>query len=196
MGRPKKPEAKPPVPKQRNERKEPSEKPKRQAMKTRPLPKNKNDMKSLAKYRTEYSQKTLANRLRSLSAENRASFAKYANISARQVQRMSPTNTRTAHPSKLVEGAVMLWKCLVSSELHQATMKKLQEEVESDYGALVPQRTLKNWTRGVLKPPAPQIIRESNDPALRLRGAPEAHHVTIHRDIIALSRVRPKVVNA
>ena len=30
----------------------------------------------------------------------------------------------------------------------------------------------------------------------RLRGAPEAHHVTIHRDIIALSRVRPKVVNA
>jgi hypothetical protein len=165
MGRPKTvkakaPKAKPSAAKPATVRKSTPKK-----AKTRPLPKDKNDMAELAKYHTEYSKVTLGNRINSLSPENRALFTKLVKRSARTVQRWAPSGNRCAWPQKIQTAAKAHWKTLVEEHMHAATMKKLQDEVEIYEEVLVPVRTLKSWILCRQKPYAPPYTAPSNDPS-------------------------------
>ena len=130
----------------------------------RRLPLNKLDMAELAKYQPMYSKKTLATRIRSLSAENRALFTKFAGVDPRTVRRWAQAGTHVPWSDEVRHTAQQHWKRLVHFHLHAATMDMLQDEVELSTEELVPVRTLKSWVQDIGKPPAPAYVAPSNDP--------------------------------
>lgn len=121
--------------------------------KFRPLP-PKGDIRSLAKYRLLFSEKLLANRIRKLSKQERAQFAKLCKVTPRHVRSMAPTGTRVQHPLRNRQAAQNLWSVMIGADQHNATHTELQSKLKDNHNIIVPLSTVARWVKHISKPRA------------------------------------------